>query len=103
MLSFCFENLQIVSVQQFSTVFNSFRLTLSTKPCFCHKKELNAIIFYNQMMKMHDFFINVDISQRLQAISLPFTDCALNEATMNACKFFVFLFTPRLERWRRGR
>ena len=33
-------------------------------------------------------FINVDISQRLQAISLPFTDCALNEATMNECKFF---------------
>ena len=29
-------------------------------------------------------FINVDISQHLQAISLPFTDCALNEATMNA-------------------
>ena len=28
-------------------------------------------------------FINVDISQRLQAISLPFTDCALSEATMN--------------------
>ena len=33
-------------------------------------------------------FINVDISQRLQAISLPFTDCALNEATINECNFF---------------
>ena len=33
------------------------------------------------------YFINLDISQRLQAISLPFTDCALNEATMNECKF----------------
>ena len=32
-------------------------------------------------------FINVDISQRLQAISLPFTDCALNEATMNKANF----------------
>ena len=42
--------------------------------------------------------INVDISQRLQAISLPFTDCALNEATMNECKLCFFLFTPRLER-----
>ena len=30
---------------------------------------------------------NVDISQRLQAISLPFTDCALNEATTNECIF----------------
>ena len=35
-------------------------------------------------------FINVDISQRLQSISLPFTDCALNEATMNKCKFCFF-------------
>ena len=33
-------------------------------------------------------FINVDISQRLQAISFPFTDCALNEATMNEGNFF---------------
>ena len=48
-------------------------------------------------------FINVDISQRLQAISLAFTDCALNEATMNECKKKLFLFTHRLERWRRGR
>ena len=50
-------------------------------------------------------FINADISQRLQAISLPFTDCVWsnNEATMNECKCCFFLFTPRLERWRRGR
>ena len=43
-------------------------------------------------------FINVDISQRLQAISLPFTDCDLNEATMNEFKFCFCFFTPRLER-----
>ena len=48
-------------------------------------------------------FINVDISQRLQAISLSFTDSALNEATMNECKFCFFLSTPRLEQWRHGR
>ena len=36
--------------------------------------------------------INVDISQRLQTISLPITDCALDEATMNECKFCFFLF-----------
>ena len=54
---------------------------------FLTQKEVNAIIF-----------TNVDISQRLQAISLPFTDCALNEATMNECKFGYFLFTPRHER-----
>ena len=42
-------------------------------------------------------FINVDILQRLQAITLPFTDCALNETTMNECKFRFFLFTPQLE------
>ena len=45
-------------------------------PCFSHNEEVNAIIFYN-----------VDISQRLQAISLPFADCAVNEATMNGCSF----------------
>ena len=44
-------------------------------------------------------FIDVNISQRLQAISSPFTDCALNEATINGCTFRFFLFTPRLERW----
>ena len=33
--------------------------------------------------------MDVDISQRLQAISLPFTDCALNEASMNECKFWL--------------
>ena len=35
-------------------------------------------------------FINNNISQRLHAISLPFTDCALNEATMNGCKFCTY-------------
>ena len=30
-------------------------------------------------------FINVDISQCLQAISFPFTDCALSKAKMNGC------------------
>ena len=35
-------------------------------------------------------FIDVDISQRILAISLPFTDCALNEATMNGCIFSSF-------------
>ena len=54
---------------------------------FHSQREVNAIIF-----------LNVDISQRLQAISLPFTDRALNEATMNECKFCFFLFTPQLER-----
>ena len=49
---------------------------MSTKPCFSHKKRSTPLSF-----------INVDISQRLQAISLPFTDCALNEATMNGCTF----------------
>ena len=34
-------------------------------------------------------FINAYISQRLQAISLLFTDCALNEATMNGCTFVL--------------
>ena len=48
-------------------------------------------------------FINADISQRLQAMSLPFTDCALNEATMNGCKFCFFLITARLEGWRHWR
>ena len=48
-------------------------------------------------------FINVVVSQSLQAISLSFTYCVLNEATMNGCTFCLFLFTPRLERWRRGR
>ena len=43
-------------------------------------------------------FINVDISQRLQAISLPFPDCGLNEATINECIFCFFLSTPPLER-----
>ena len=43
-------------------------------------------------------FINVDISQGLQAISLPFTDCAFNEATMNGCTICFFLFISRFER-----
>ena len=43
-------------------------------------------------------FINVDVSQCLQAISLPFTDCSLNEATMNGCNFCFFFFIPRLDR-----
>ena len=47
---------------------------------FQSQKEVNAIIF-----------INVDISQGLQAISLPFTDCALNEVIMNGCTFSFFL------------
>ena len=129
-------------------------ITLSTKPCFSHKKDVNTILvawlecrflvtevdgsnpgkimlipwaryficiasvdsavkwvpggdnlvkdvqcyelFWGIALKNHAFslsFINVGISQRLQAISLPFTDCALNEATMNGC---FFLFTPRL-------
>ena len=34
--------------------------------------------------------------KHLHAISLPFTDCALNEAAMNGCTFCFFLFTPRL-------
>ena len=38
-------------------------------------------------------FINIDISQRLQAISLLVTDCALNETTMNGCPFCFFIFT----------
>ena len=42
-------------------------------------------------------FINVDISQRLQAISLHFNYCAIN-----GCTFCFLHFTPRLERWRRG-
>ena len=36
-------------------------------------------------------FINVCISQRLQAISLPFTDCVLNEAAMNGCTFLHWM------------
>ena len=47
-------------------------------------------------------FKNVDILHRLQTISLSITDCASNETTMNGCTFCFFLFTPRLERWRRG-
>ena len=52
-------------------------------------------LFGGIALKNHAFslsFINVGIS-RLQAISFPFTECALNEATMNGC---FFLFTPRL-------
>ena len=59
--------------------------TMSNKPCFSHKKRSTPLSF-----------INGDISQRLQSISLLFTVCALNEATMNECTFCFFLFTPRL-------
>ena len=69
---------------------------------FLSQKEVNAIIcemsnnlvkgvecyelFGGIALKIHTFsfsFINVDISQRLLAISLTFTDCALSGATMN--------------------
>ena len=38
--------------------------------------------------------MKVDISQCLQAISLPFTDCELNDATINGCTSCFLLFTP---------
>ena len=41
-------------------------------------------MFQSQKRSTPLSFINVDISQRLQAILLPFNDCALNEATMHA-------------------
>ena len=47
--------------------------------------------------------IYVDISLRLQAISLPISDCALNDATMNRCAFCFIPYTSRLDRWRCGR
>ena len=53
-------------------------------------------MFMSQKRSTPLSFINVDISQRLQAISLSFTNCALNEATMNECKFCFFLSTPHL-------
>ena len=65
--------IHLVLIQQFSLHH--------LEPCFSHRKR-----------SMPLSFINVDISQRLQAISLPFTDCALNEATMNGCIFCLFPF-----------
>ena len=64
--------------------FYSFSFdTLSTKPCFIEEKK-----------SMPLSFMYIDVSQRLDAISLPFTDCALNEATTNGCLFCFFLLTP---------
>ena len=44
----------------------------------------------------HEFCLA--IIKFMHVSSCPSIDCALNEATMNECKFIFFLFTPRLER-----
>ena len=50
---------------------------LCTKSSFSHIKRSTPLSF-----------INVDISQRLHVIQLPYTDYALNESTMNGCAFY---------------
>ena len=47
--------------------------------------------------KWHYFLIYIDISQRLLDILLPFTEGALNEATMKEYAYSFFLFSPRLD------
>ena len=67
--------IHLVLVQQFCFV------TMSTKPCFCHKKEVNAIIFYKRwyfttftshIIALHRLCIKWSHNEWMQIMFLPF-------------------------------